>query len=118
MAGAGFFAVDDDQRAPVDFLFAETDVRSFEAYSRFGEELREFKSFDELAADGYKSNSVKLCAPSVHAPLPIRRVALKPPGSAVDLSFRARSRRLIAEVCSAIGFVAVDNQTLEPITPE
>src|SRR5690348_13903802 len=50
MANLDFFAARSDQRAVVDFLFAATNVRVFESYSEFGQELREFRCFDELDA--------------------------------------------------------------------
>jgi hypothetical protein len=50
MANLDFFAARSDLKAVVDFLFQATDVRLFESYSRFGQELREFFTFGELDA--------------------------------------------------------------------
>ena len=38
-ANVNFFAAEADQRAVLDFLFAETDVRVFESYSEFDADL-------------------------------------------------------------------------------
>ena len=50
MANLDFFATRADHHAVVDFLFANTDLRMFESYSEYGEELREFRCFEELTA--------------------------------------------------------------------
>jgi hypothetical protein len=52
VANLDFFAVREDMHALFDALFAEVDVRVFESYSAFGEKLRAFRSFGELA-DAY-----------------------------------------------------------------
>lgn len=50
MAQLDFFAVREDHRQVIDFLYSETDFRVYELYSAFGQDLREFKSFAELDA--------------------------------------------------------------------
>jgi hypothetical protein len=50
MAQLDFFAVRQDLRHVIEFLYEETDFRIYELYSAFGQELREFKSFAELDA--------------------------------------------------------------------
>ncbi len=50
MAQLDFFAIHRDHRHVIEFLYAETDFHIFEMYSEFGQELREFKSFQELDA--------------------------------------------------------------------
>jgi hypothetical protein len=87
MANLDFFAAQSDQRALVDFLFTSTNVRLFESYSEFGQELREFRSLDELATafplgeDRYGNGSgilLQLWSPSVMTKLEIVRFALLP----------------------------------------
>lgn len=82
-----FFAAGDDQRALLDFLFTSTDVRIFESYSKFGADLREFRSIDELSAafpigvDPHGNGHailLHLWSPSVMRKLKIERIALKP----------------------------------------
>src|SRR5688572_17134601 len=48
MAQLDFFAVRDDHRQVVEYLYGETDFRVYELYSEFGQEIREFKSFADL----------------------------------------------------------------------
>jgi hypothetical protein len=50
MANLDFFATRADHEAVVRFLFDSTDVRVFESYSESDRDLREFRSFDDLAA--------------------------------------------------------------------
>ncbi|MBC7853776.1 MAG: hypothetical protein IAF94_10100 [Pirellulaceae bacterium] len=87
MANLDFFAAESDQRAVVDFLFTSTNVRLFESYSEFSQELREFRSLDELAAafplgvDKHGNGTailLQLWSPSVMTKLEIERFALKP----------------------------------------
>ncbi len=86
-ANLDFFAVADDQRELLDFLFLSTDVRVFESYSQFGSELREFKRCDDVAGayplgvdptgSGY-ATLLQLWSPSVMNHLGIERVNLDP----------------------------------------
>ena len=87
MANLDFFAAYSDQRAVVDFLFTSTNVRVFESYSDFGQELREFRSLNELAAafplgEDRHGNGfavlLQLWSPSVMKKLEIARIALLP----------------------------------------
>jgi hypothetical protein len=50
MASVDFYALRDDIRALIHFIFEETDIRVFESYSDYDAELREFSSYDELSA--------------------------------------------------------------------
>lgn len=87
MASLDFFAAQSDQCALVDFLFTSTNVRVFESYSEFDQELREFRSLDELAAvfalgeDRHGNGCavlLQLWSPSVMTKLEIARIALRP----------------------------------------
>ncbi|HLX64139.1 MAG TPA: hypothetical protein VKX17_22895 [Planctomycetota bacterium] len=87
MARLDFFAVEGDQRALFEFLFYTTDVRVFESYSKPSQELREFRSVDELAIafkiglDEFGNGmaaSVQLWSPSVMSDLTITQIALDP----------------------------------------
>ena len=87
MANLGFFASRDDQKAVADFLFAHTDVRVFESYSEFGQELREFKSFSDLSSafevgvDRHGNGTailLQLWSPSVMAKPEFARIDLDP----------------------------------------
>ncbi len=86
-ANLDFFAAENDQRAVLEFLFADTDVRAFESYSRFGEEIREFRSIEELAAshelgiDHHGNGTailLQLWSPSVFSKLTITKISLNP----------------------------------------
>lgn len=48
MSSLSFFASTDDLRELIRFVFDETDLRVFEAYSRVNHELREFRNLEEL----------------------------------------------------------------------
>jgi hypothetical protein len=50
VANLDFFAADADQKSVIEFLFSSADVRVFESYSEFDQDLREFRSFEELAS--------------------------------------------------------------------
>jgi len=87
MAQLKFFAARVDQQAVIDFLFGETDLRVFEASSAFGEQLREFHSFENVAAafnvgideHGHGTAvTLALWSPAVMDALEIERVALDP----------------------------------------
>ncbi len=87
MANLNFFAAESDQTALATFLFSSTDVRVFESYSEYGQELREFRSLDELAAvfplgqDKHGNGTaalLQLWSPSVMKDLEIERIALRP----------------------------------------
>jgi hypothetical protein len=87
MANLDFFAVRSDLKNVIDFVFANTDIRVFEAYSAFGQDLREFHSFDELEAkyevgrdphgNGFAVR-LELWSPSVESGPQIRRIELDP----------------------------------------
>jgi hypothetical protein len=85
MANLDFFAAEQDQREVLDFLFSSTDVRVFESYSEYSQNLREFTSTTELAnafplGHDLHGNSaavlLQLWSPSVMSELAIKRIAL------------------------------------------
>ena len=87
MANLIFFAAGSDQRAIVEFVLSSTNARVFESDSRFGQELREFRSVAELAAafpigeDQYGNGhaiDLQLWSPSVMQNLEINRISLAP----------------------------------------
>jgi hypothetical protein len=87
MASLDFFAVREDILDILGFLYAETDFRVFELASRFGQELREFRSAEEVErifpigldvhGQGFGS-TFHLWSPAVMHRLDIQRVALDP----------------------------------------
>jgi hypothetical protein len=86
-ANLDFFAAEVDQRAVADFRFSSTDVRVFESYSEFDQELREFRSADELSeayplgtdlAGNGTAVLLQLWSRSVVAELTITRFAVNP----------------------------------------
>jgi len=86
MASLHFYAGRDDMIAVMNFVFTETDCRVFESYSKFGCELREFKSTDEIASVpnfGFPirtadSVSLQLWSLSASSEARIERIALSP----------------------------------------
>ena len=87
MPQVDFFAVREDHQRLLDFILAETDFRVLELYSAYGQQLREFTTFDQLAAvfdvgcDQHGHGSailLALCSPSVITKPPVRRVKLDP----------------------------------------
>lgn len=86
-ANVDFFAAEADQKALLDFLFSETDVRIFESYSEFDSELREFHSTEELVKvfplgkDLHGNGNavlLQLWSPSVMSRLSIERFSVNP----------------------------------------
>lgn len=82
-----FFAAEQDQKALMDFLFSFTDVRVFESYSEFDQDLREFHSTDELDAvftlgnDPFGNGAavlLQLWSPSVMSEVKIKRFEVNP----------------------------------------
>src|SRR6266853_1466124 len=95
MASIDFYALKEDIRQLVHFIFEETDLRIFESYSEYDKELREFRSFDDLSAafdlgtDKHGNGSavlLQLWSSAVMAKVEFERIALKVPGH----SFRYR----------------------------
>jgi hypothetical protein len=89
MASLDFYALRDDIRELVHFLFEETDARVFESYSEYDAELREFRSFDELSSAFPLGNDphghghaalLQLWFPSVTRDVEFERIALEVPG--------------------------------------
>lgn len=80
MANLDFYALADDHRALIEFLFAETDVVIYEVASEFDRELRQFRSFGDLEAafpiGAYRAAQLQLWSPSVMAHPIIRRTEL------------------------------------------
>jgi hypothetical protein len=95
MASIDFYALRDDIRELVHFIFEETDARVFESYSEYDAELREFRSLDELSSafqlgsDPHGNGSavlLQLWFPSVMRAVQFERITLKVAGH----SFRYR----------------------------
>ena len=93
MASLDYYALKDDIREVVGFVLGETDCRIFESYSEYDSELREFRTFDELAEAFDLGNDqhghghaalLKLWSPTVMPKMDIERITLKLP----DHSFR------------------------------
>jgi len=89
MASVDFYALEGDLQKLIEFILGETDFRIFESYSRFDSELREFRTFEELAAAftiGRNSNDrglqilLKLWSPSAMERVSFERINLKVPG--------------------------------------
>src|SRR5436309_13201002 len=95
MASIDFYALKDDIRQLVYFIFEETDLRIFESYSEYDKDLREFRSYEELSAAfdigtelhpiGYPPG-LKLWSPSVMREVGMERITRKVKGA----SFRYR----------------------------
>jgi hypothetical protein len=87
MPSLDFFAARTDLAALLMFLLENTDVRVFESYSDYGQPLKEFRSFGELA-DAYEVGVDKcgrgdhillqLWSPAVMDRLEIERIELNP----------------------------------------
>lgn len=95
MASLDFYALEEDIRGLVHFMFEETDLRIFESYSAYEAELREFRSFEELSAafslggDTHGHGHavlLQLWSPSVMERVEFERIELKVAGH----SFRYR----------------------------
>ena len=87
MPNVYFFATRSDQKAIIDFVTNLEGVRVFESYSELGRELREFRTFDELASayevgvDKYGNGfgiGLTLWWPDVDPHFEIRRINLNP----------------------------------------
>jgi hypothetical protein len=100
MASLDFFAAHEDHIAMFNFLFTQTDVSVFDHYSEPDQELREFRSVDELEAvhpigvdlhGNGLSLTLQLWSPSVMPVLPLERFALDP-SSCDGHTFRYRLR--------------------------
>lgn len=87
MGTLDFFAAKEDLRALLAFLFEETDARVFEHYSEYDQELREFRSVEQVestfpqlgsAQSGRQSVLLQLWSPSVEADLEVQRIELDP----------------------------------------
>jgi hypothetical protein len=75
-----FYATAEDQRDLVRFLFAETDVVLYEAYSEFDREVRSFRSLVELekafTLGSYQGPRFQLWSPAVMSNPVLRRFEL------------------------------------------
>jgi len=82
MANLDFYALENDQRDLIQFVFAETDVVVFELYSECDRSLRQFRSMTELDAafqlGAQHAAQLQLWSPSVSAPPVIRHIKLGP----------------------------------------
>jgi len=84
MANLDFYALGDDLRSLLRFIYAETDVVVYELASEFDRNARQFASLAELEAvfnlDGCEVSHLQLWSPTVMARPVIRRIELKVPG--------------------------------------
>jgi hypothetical protein len=84
MANLDFYALGDDLRSLLRFVYAETDIVVYELSSEFDRDVRRFSSLAELEAvfslGGHKAGYLQLWSPSVMARPVIRRIELKVPG--------------------------------------
>ena len=87
MPSLDFFAARTDMSALLSFLFDSTDVRVFESYSEYEQPLKEFCSFEALAAshevgvdEHGKGRAIllQLWSPSVMSRLDIQQITLDP----------------------------------------
>jgi len=87
VANLDFFAARADQKSVIDYVVSATDLRIFESYSEFDQDLREFRSFDELAAtfpignDPFGNGTavlLQLWSPSIMKNLKISRFSVDP----------------------------------------
>lgn len=83
MPHCSFYSLRNDAESVINFILHETDLRIFESYSVPGCELREFRSFSELAAAyevgiGKCQTLLMLYSPLMNGMLKIRRFDLKP----------------------------------------
>jgi len=84
MANLDFYALGDDLRSLLQFLYAETDVIVYELASEFDRDARRFASLAELEAvfslGVYRAGRLQLWSPSVMARPVIRRIEITVPG--------------------------------------
>jgi hypothetical protein len=83
MANLDFYALGDDMRSLLRFLYEETDVVVYESASQFDRSARQFASLTELEAafnlDGHTIGRLQLWSPTVMVRPVIRRIELKGP---------------------------------------
>jgi hypothetical protein len=84
MANLDFYALGDDLRSLLRFVYAETDIVVYELASEFDRDARQFASLASLEAvfnlGDHKAGHLQLWSPSVMARPVIRRIELKVPG--------------------------------------
>jgi len=84
MANLDFYALGDDLRSLLRFVYAETDVVVYELASEFDCDARKFASIAELEAvfnlDGHSASHLQLWSPTVMARPVIRCIQIKVPG--------------------------------------
>jgi hypothetical protein len=84
MANLDFYALGDDLRDLIRFIFAETDIVIYEHSSEFDREVRHFRSLSELETvfqlGSYRAGNLQLWSPLVMARPVLRRFELKVPG--------------------------------------
>ena len=87
MANLNFFATCSDLERVFAFIYGDTDFRVYESYSEFGQELREYKSLEKLAAaydlgQDPRGNGhavlLQMWSPTVMSTPAIERIALDP----------------------------------------
>jgi hypothetical protein len=84
MTNLDFYAVDDDLRELLSFIYADTDIVVFESYSEYDRELRQFDSVAEIEAihtlGTHLALHLQLWSPSVMKRPIVRRIELDVPG--------------------------------------
>ena len=89
MSNLYFYAVADDLRALIEYVFGATDCRVYEAYSNYDAELREFGSLADIESafalgdDPNGTSAATLLAlwsPRTRGTLDVERIALEVPG--------------------------------------
>lgn len=88
MSNLYFYAVADDLRALLEYVFGATDCRVYEAYSKYDSELREFRSLADIESafalgddpDGTSAAALlALWSPGTRGTLDVERIALDVP---------------------------------------
>jgi hypothetical protein len=84
MANLDFYALEEDQRSLLEFLYAEANITVFELSSEYDCEVRRFESVPDLEAaftlGQHRASHFQLWSPSVMAAPTFRRIELKVPG--------------------------------------
>lgn len=84
MANLDFYALQDDLRRLLSFIYSETDITIYELSSEFDREVRCFESLQQIEAvyrlGDYRAAHLQLWSPSVMKKPIIRRISLKVPG--------------------------------------
>jgi hypothetical protein len=84
MAQRSFYVRGGDLKAVMSFIFDQSEITVYEAYSRYDSELRVFHSLTELESaydlSGTSSVLLRLCSSAVSSPPAVQRFQLELPG--------------------------------------